>query len=62
MALENVEALLAEGFDCVAMARALLHDPGLVAKFRSGAVTRYRVYALQCVRVQYLWCGRDELR
>jgi 2,4-dienoyl-CoA reductase-like NADH-dependent reductase (Old Yellow Enzyme family) len=40
VALENVHALLAEGFDCVAMARALLHDPALVAKFRSGAATR----------------------
>jgi len=40
VSLENVHALLAEGFDGVAMARALLHDPALVAKFHDGSVTR----------------------
>ncbi len=34
--LANAEQAVAEGFDCVVLARALLHDPGLVNKFRSG--------------------------
>jgi 2,4-dienoyl-CoA reductase-like NADH-dependent reductase (Old Yellow Enzyme family) len=34
--LANAEQLVAEGFDCVVMARALIHDPALVNKFRSG--------------------------
>ncbi|MCY1354156.1 mycofactocin system FadH/OYE family oxidoreductase 2 [compost metagenome] len=38
--LGNVAQLMAEGFDCVALARALIHDPALVANWRSGAVQR----------------------
>lgn len=38
--LENVEQLLGEGFDCIALARALIHDPALVEHWRTGAVTR----------------------
>ncbi|SCV01794.1 NADH:flavin oxidoreductase [Cupriavidus necator] len=34
----NVAQLMEEGFDCVALARALIHDPALVANWRSGAV------------------------
>ncbi len=34
--LANAEQAMAEGFDCVVLARALLHDPALVNKFRSG--------------------------
>ena len=34
----GVEQAMAEGFDCVVMARALIHDPQLVNKFRSGEV------------------------
>jgi 2,4-dienoyl-CoA reductase-like NADH-dependent reductase (Old Yellow Enzyme family) len=34
--LANAEQAMAEGFECVVMARALLHDPALVNKFRSG--------------------------
>jgi 2,4-dienoyl-CoA reductase-like NADH-dependent reductase (Old Yellow Enzyme family) len=37
--LASAEAALREGFDCVVIARALIHDTGLVNKFRSGAVT-----------------------
>lgn len=33
----DIEAGLAEGFDAVAMARALLHDPALIAKYQSGS-------------------------
>jgi 2,4-dienoyl-CoA reductase-like NADH-dependent reductase (Old Yellow Enzyme family) len=38
--LENAQQAVAEGFDCVVVARALLHDPALVNKFRSGELTR----------------------
>lgn len=36
--LANAEQVVAEGFDCVVMARVLLHDPALVNKFQSGEV------------------------
>ena len=36
--LASAEAALREGFDCVVMARALIHDPGLVNQFKSGAI------------------------
>jgi 2,4-dienoyl-CoA reductase-like NADH-dependent reductase (Old Yellow Enzyme family) len=38
--LDNVAQLLGEGFDCIALARALIHDPALVEHWRTGAVTR----------------------
>ncbi|HQR03120.1 MAG: NADH:flavin oxidoreductase [Proteobacteria bacterium] len=34
--MANVEQAMREGFECVVMARALIHDTGLVNKFRSG--------------------------
>jgi len=34
--LDNAERAMSEGFDCVVMARALIHDTGLVNRFRSG--------------------------
>ncbi|MEM8497090.1 MAG: NADH:flavin oxidoreductase [Pseudomonadota bacterium] len=34
--LENAEKAMAEGFECIVLARALLHEPALVNKFRSG--------------------------
>ncbi|MFK7731157.1 MAG: NADH:flavin oxidoreductase [Pseudomonadales bacterium] len=34
--LENAEKAMAEGFECVVLARALLHEPALVNKFKSG--------------------------
>lgn len=34
--LANAETAMTEGFECVVIARALLHDPALVNKFRSG--------------------------
>ena len=37
--LAHAEQSLAEGFDCVVMARPLIHDPALVNKLRSGEVT-----------------------
>jgi len=38
--LASAEAALKEGFNCVVMARALIHDTALINKFKSGAVTR----------------------
>jgi 2,4-dienoyl-CoA reductase-like NADH-dependent reductase (Old Yellow Enzyme family) len=38
--LANAEQAVAEGFECVVLARALLHDPALVNKFRSGELTQ----------------------
>jgi 2,4-dienoyl-CoA reductase-like NADH-dependent reductase (Old Yellow Enzyme family) len=38
--LESVQRALAEGFDCIALARVLIHDPAFVNKLRSGAVTQ----------------------
>lgn len=38
--LAGAEQLMAEGFDCIALARALIHDPALVEHFRTGEVTR----------------------
>ena len=38
--LANAQQAVAEGFDCVVLARALLHDPALVNKFRSGELTQ----------------------
>lgn len=37
--LANAEQAVAEGFECVVLARALIHDPALVNKFRSGELT-----------------------
>ncbi|CAG9176904.1 NADH oxidase [Cupriavidus pinatubonensis] len=38
--LQNVDALLDEGFDCIALARALIHDPALVEHWRNGVTAR----------------------
>ena len=37
--LANAEQAMAEGFECVTLARALLHEPALINKFRSGELT-----------------------
>lgn len=37
--MAGVEQAMRDGFDCVVMGRALLHDPDLVNKFHSGAAT-----------------------
>lgn len=50
----GVEQAMAEGFDCVVMARALIHDPQLVNKFRSGEVTVSGCTACnECVVMMY---------
>ncbi|MBB3011047.1 NADH:flavin oxidoreductase [Cupriavidus alkaliphilus] len=38
--LGNVAKLMGEGFDAVALARALIHDPALVAGWRAGTLQR----------------------
>jgi 2,4-dienoyl-CoA reductase-like NADH-dependent reductase (Old Yellow Enzyme family) len=38
--LANAEKAVAEGFECVVLARALLHDPALINKFQSGELTQ----------------------
>ena len=38
--MDAAETALAEGFECVVMARALIHDTALVNKFRSGELDR----------------------
>ncbi len=40
--LDNVESAMADGFDCVVLARALLRDPDLVEQFRSGKLRESR--------------------
>ncbi len=37
--LAGVEQAMADGFDCVVMGRALIHDPDLVNRFADGSVT-----------------------
>ncbi|MDE0855157.1 MAG: NADH:flavin oxidoreductase, partial [Nevskia sp.] len=52
--LAGVQQAMAEGFDCVVMARALIHDAQLVNKFRSGAVTVSGCTACnECVVMMY---------
>jgi 2,4-dienoyl-CoA reductase-like NADH-dependent reductase (Old Yellow Enzyme family) len=52
--LAGVEQVLAEGFDCVAMGRALIHDPELVNKFRDGRATASGCTACnECVSMMY---------
>tara|TARA_R110002110_G_scaffold166675_1_gene367480 strand:+ start:42912 stop:44153 length:1242 start_codon:yes stop_codon:yes gene_type:complete len=36
--LDNAFSAMREGFDCVVLARALLHDPALINKFKAGTV------------------------
>jgi 2,4-dienoyl-CoA reductase-like NADH-dependent reductase (Old Yellow Enzyme family) len=52
--LAGVQQVMADGFDCVAMGRALIHDPDLVNKFASGATTVSGCTACnQCVVMMY---------
>lgn len=50
----GIEQAMAEGFDCVVMARALIHDAQLVNKFRSGEATQSGCTACnECVVMMY---------
>jgi len=40
VSLDNIERAMAEGFDYVAMGRALIHDPGLIGKLERGEARR----------------------
>src|SRR5882757_1779715 len=52
--IAGVEQAMAEGFDCVVMARALIHDAQLVNKFRSGTATQSGCTACnECVVMMY---------
>jgi 2,4-dienoyl-CoA reductase (NADPH2) len=52
--LAAVHTAMAEGFDCVAMGRALIHDPNLVNKYRVGAETTSGCTACnRCVVMMY---------
>jgi 2,4-dienoyl-CoA reductase (NADPH2) len=52
--LAGVRQALSEGFDCVVMGRALIHDPDLVNKFRDGLATVSGCTACnECVSMMY---------
>jgi 2,4-dienoyl-CoA reductase-like NADH-dependent reductase (Old Yellow Enzyme family) len=52
--LAGVESVLREGFDCVVMGRALIHDPDLVNKFQDGRATVSGCTACnECVAMMY---------
>jgi 2,4-dienoyl-CoA reductase-like NADH-dependent reductase (Old Yellow Enzyme family) len=52
--IAGVNQAMSEGFDCVVMGRALIHDPQLVNKFRSGEATVSGCTACnQCVVMMY---------
>ena len=52
--MAGVNQAMADGFDAVVMGRALIHDPDLVNKFRSGAATVSGCTACnECVMMMY---------
>lgn len=52
--MTGVEQAMQDGFDCVVMGRALIHDPDLINKFRDGSVTASGCTACnQCVVMMY---------
>lgn len=54
LSLDAAEAVLGEGFDAVVMARALIHDPALVSRWRSDAAHRSACNACnRCVAAMY---------
>lgn len=56
--LAGVQQLMAEGFDCVVMGRALLHEPELINQFRDGSATVSGCTACnQCVTMMYSDAG-----
>jgi 2,4-dienoyl-CoA reductase-like NADH-dependent reductase (Old Yellow Enzyme family) len=38
--LESISQIMREGFDCISLARVLIHDPQFVNKLQAGAVTK----------------------
>jgi len=54
----GVEQAMGEGFDCVVMGRALIHEPALVNQFRDGSATVSGCTACnQCVVMMYTPAG-----
>jgi 2,4-dienoyl-CoA reductase (NADPH2) len=52
--LASVRQVLAEGFDCVVMGRALIHSPDLVNQYRTGAATESGCTACnRCIVMMY---------
>lgn len=52
--LAGAQQALDQGFDAVTIARALIHDPGIIEKWRTGAATRSGCTACnRCVAVMY---------
>jgi 2,4-dienoyl-CoA reductase-like NADH-dependent reductase (Old Yellow Enzyme family) len=52
--VDGVNQALADGFDCIAMGRALIHDPSLVNQFRDGTRTVSGCTACnECVPMMY---------
>lgn len=52
--LAGVQQLMADGFDAIAMGRALIHEPQLVKQFREGSATVSGCTACnQCVAMMY---------
>ncbi|TJY58806.1 NADH:flavin oxidoreductase [Sinimarinibacterium sp. CAU 1509] len=50
----GVEQAMHDGFDCVVMGRALIHDPQLINKFRDGVLTESGCTACnECVALMY---------
>lgn len=56
--LAGVQQLMAEGFDCVAMGRALIHDPALINQYRDGRTAQSGCTACNaCVVTMYTPAG-----
>ena len=52
--IEGVEQAIADGFECVALGRALVHDPEFVNKLKSGEVRKSACTACnRCVTMMY---------
>ena len=50
MSMENLETAMAEGFEFVALGRALIADPDLVRRLQSGEIERSRCnHCNECV-------------
>jgi len=59
--IDNAQKAMDDGFECIAMARALIHDTGLVNKLKSGEVSKSGCTACnKCVAYIYhpggTWC------
>jgi 2,4-dienoyl-CoA reductase-like NADH-dependent reductase (Old Yellow Enzyme family) len=54
VSLENIDTVMKQGFEFVAFARPLVHDPGFINKLKSGEVTRSGCnHSNYCIAVMY---------